>query len=70
MIIRAMTKGPLVWAAIILAALLMIVSGLMIVNRDFFLANTALVTCISGILALGVVIVLILMFLRSRQQRP
>lgn len=64
-----MTKGPLVYAAIILAALLMIVSGLMIVNREFFLANAALITCISGILALGVIVVLVIMYIRMRQTR-
>jgi hypothetical protein len=65
-----MTKGPLVWAAIILAALLMMVSAIMMLNRDLFLANTTLFACISGGLAIAVLAVLLFMLYRSRQARP
>jgi len=65
-----MQKGPLVYCAVILAALLMIVSGIMVVNRDFFLANSDAITAVSGILAIAVVIVLILILVRTKQHKP
>ena len=65
-----MQKGPLVYCAVILAALLMIVSGIMVANREFFLANSDAIAIVSGILALGVVIVLILILIRTRKYRP
>jgi len=63
-----MIKGPLVYAAVILAALLMVISAVMILNRDFFLENTVLISVVSGIIALGVVVVLVIMLYRTKQQ--
>jgi len=65
-----MLKGPLVYAAVILAAMLMVISGIMVADRDFFIANQDLVLAVSGIIAIGVIVVLILMLLRMRSQRP
>ncbi len=63
-----MEKGPLVYAAIILAAILMAVSSLMMVYRNVFMENKEMVTLISGIIAAGVILVLILMLMRLRKQ--
>ncbi len=63
-----MIKGPLVYAAMILAALLMVISALMILNRDFFLENSTPITIVSGVIAAGVVIVLLIMLYRTRQK--
>jgi len=63
-----MIKGPLVYAAVILAALLMVISAVMILSRDFFLENTVLISVVSGIIALGVVVVLVIMLYRTKQQ--
>ncbi len=62
-----MIKGPLVYAAIILAALLMIVSAVMVLSRDFFQENKELIVGISGVLAIAVIAVLIMMFIRMRK---
>ena len=62
-----MTKGPLVYAALILAALFMIISAIMVLDRDFFLDNTMLVGGISGALAVAVIVVLILILVRTRK---
>lgn len=62
-----MIKGPLVYAAIILAALLMIVSAVMVLSRDFFQENKELIVGISGVLAIAVVAVLIMMLIRMRK---
>ena len=63
-----MTKGPLVWAAVILAILLMAVSAIMILDRDLFLQNTTTITAVSGVLAIAVVVVLFLMLFRMKKQ--
>jgi NADH:ubiquinone oxidoreductase subunit 6 (subunit J) len=63
-----MIKGPLVYAAVILAAILMIVSAVVILNRDLFLENTELIMGISGAVALCVIIVMIIMLIRTRQK--
>jgi len=63
-----MIKGPLVYAAVILAAILMVVSAIVILDRDLFLENTELIMAVSGLVALGVIIVLILMLIRMRQK--
>ncbi|MBO7351609.1 MAG: hypothetical protein J6U12_01650 [Candidatus Methanomethylophilaceae archaeon] len=63
-----MIKGPLVYAAVILAAILMIVSAIVILNRDLFLENTELIMGISGAVALCVIIVMIMMLIRTRQK--
>ena len=63
-----MIKGPLVYAATILAAILMVVSAIVILDRDLFLENTELIMAVSGLVALGVIIVLILMLIRMRQK--
>ena len=63
-----MTKGPLVWAAVILAILLMAVSAIMILDRDLFLQNTTAITAVSGVLAIAVVVVLFLMLFRMKKQ--
>jgi NADH:ubiquinone oxidoreductase subunit 6 (subunit J) len=63
-----MIKGPLVYAAVILAAILMIVSAVVILNRDLFLENTELIMGISGAVALCVIIVMIMMLIRTRQK--
>ncbi len=62
-----MIKGPLVYAAIILAALLMIVSAVMVLSRDFFQENKELIVGISGVLAIAVIAVLIMMLIRMRK---
>jgi NADH:ubiquinone oxidoreductase subunit 6 (subunit J) len=62
-----MIKGPLVYAAVILAALLMVISAVVILNRDLFLENSELIMIVSGVVAIGVIIVLVLMFLRIRK---
>ena len=62
-----MTKGPLVYAAVILAALLMIVSAVMVLARDVFLENTEIFMAVSGVLAIGVIAVLVLMFVRMKK---
>ncbi|MBE6522793.1 MAG: hypothetical protein E7Z62_06685 [Thermoplasmata archaeon] len=63
-----MIKGPLVYAAVILAAILMVVSAIVILDRDLFLENTELIMAVSGLVALGVIIVLIMMLIRMRQK--
>lgn len=63
-----MIKGPLVYAAVILAAILMIVSAVVILNRDLFLENTELIMGISGAVALCVIVVMIMMLIRTRQK--
>ncbi len=63
-----MIKGPLVYAAVILAAILMVVSAIVILDRDLFLENTKLIMAVSGLVALGVIIVLIMMLIRMRQK--
>lgn len=63
-----MIKGPLVYAALILAAILMGLSSFMVLARDLFFENSTLILCISGIVALAVIVVLFLMFLRTRDQ--
>ncbi len=62
-----MIKGPLVYAAIILAALLMIVSAVMVLSRDFFQENMELIVGISGALAITVIAILIMMLIRMRK---
>ena len=63
-----MIKGPLVYAAVILAAILMVISAIVILDRDLFLENTELIMAVSGLVALGVIIVLIMMLIRMRQK--
>ena len=63
-----MIKGPLIYAAVILAAILMVVSAIVILDRDLFLENTELIMAVSGLVALGVIIVLIMMLIRMRQK--
>ena len=63
-----MIKGPLVYAAVILAAILMVVSAIVILDRDLFLENTELIMAVSGLVSLGVIIVLIMMLIRMRQK--
>ncbi|MBR4244015.1 MAG: hypothetical protein IKQ14_01280 [Candidatus Methanomethylophilaceae archaeon] len=63
-----MIKGPLVYAAVILAAILMVVSAIVFLDRDLFLENTELIMAVSGLVALGVIIVLIMMLIRMRQK--
>ena len=63
-----MIKGPLVYAAVILAAILMVVFAIVILDRDLFLENTELIMAVSGLVALGVIIVLIMMLIRMRQK--
>jgi hypothetical protein len=46
----------------------MIISALMILNRDFFLENSTPITIVSGVIAAGVVIVLLIMLYRTRQK--
>ena len=65
-----MIKGPLVYAAMILAALLMIISALVILNRDLFVENSDLIMIVSGVLALGVIIVLVMMLIRTWNRNP
>lgn len=62
-----MIKGPLVYAAVILAALLMIISAVMVLVRDVFQENMELFVGISGVLAIAVVAVLIMMLIRMRK---
>ncbi len=62
-----MIKGPLVYAAVILAALLMIISAVMVLARDVFQENMELFVGISGVLAIAVVAVLIMMLIRMRK---
>ena len=62
-----MIKGPLVYAAVILAALLMIISAVMVLARDFFQENMELIVGISGVLAIAVIAVLIMMLIRMRK---
>ncbi len=62
-----MQKGPLVYAAVILAALLLILSMIMALNRDFFLANSSIIVGVTGVLALLVIAVLILMLIRMKK---
>jgi NADH:ubiquinone oxidoreductase subunit 6 (subunit J) len=62
-----MIKGPLVWSVLILAVLLMILSAIMVLDRDFFLENSTVITIVSGIIAAAVVIVMILMLIRTRK---
>jgi len=64
-----MQKGPLVYAAVILAALLLILSLIMALNRDFFLANSGIIMGITGVLALLVVAVLVVMLIRIRKYK-
>ena len=61
-----MTKGPLVYLALILAAALMIVSAVLMLNRDLFVDNSDMIMIVTGILALAVVVVLIVMLFRMR----
>ena len=61
-----MIKGPLVYTAVILAALLMIISAVVILNRDLFLENSNLIMILSGVIALGVIVVLVMMLIRTR----
>ena len=61
-----MMKGPLVYVAIGLAVILMILSAVMVLNRDFFLDNAEIIAGISGVLALAVVAVIILIMMRYR----
>ncbi len=65
-----MIKRPLVYAAMILAALLMIISAVVILNRDLFLENSDLLMIVSGVLALGVIIVLVMMLIRTWNRNP
>ncbi|MBR4202534.1 MAG: hypothetical protein IKQ93_03055 [Candidatus Methanomethylophilaceae archaeon] len=65
-----MIKGPLVYAAMILAALLMIISAVVILNRDLFVENSDLIMIVSGVLALGVIIVLVMMLIRTWNRNP
>jgi len=65
-----MIKGPLVYAAMILAALLMIISTVVILNRDLFVENSDLIMIVSGVLALGVIIVLVMMLIRTWNRNP
>lgn len=65
-----MIKGPLVYAAMILAALLMIISAVVILNRDLFVENSGLIMIVSGVLALGVIIVLVMMLIRTWNRNP
>lgn len=62
-----MIKGPLVYAAVILAAALMAMSALMVLARDFFIENQLIVMVASGLIALGVIVVLIMMLIRTRR---
>jgi hypothetical protein len=64
-----MMKGPLVYAAIALAALLMVVSGIIVLDRDLFLSNQTAFLAVSGVLAIAVVAVLVLMLLRIRNRQ-
>ncbi|MBE6528783.1 MAG: hypothetical protein E7Z64_06480 [Thermoplasmata archaeon] len=63
-----MMKGPLVYVAIGLAVILMILSAVMVLNRDFFLDNAEIIAGISGVLALAVVAVIILIMMRYRDK--
>lgn len=63
-----MMKGPLVYVAIGLAVILMILSAVMVLNRDFFLDNAEIIAGISGVLALVVVAVIILIMMRYRDK--
>lgn len=65
-----MIKGPLVYTAAILAALLMIISVVLILNRDLFLDNPDIIMIVSGVLALAVVIVLVMMLIRTWNRNP
>ncbi len=65
-----MIKGPLVYAAMILAALLMIISAVVILNRDLFVENSDLIMIVSGVVALGVIIVLVMMLIRTWNRNP
>ncbi|MBQ7979215.1 MAG: hypothetical protein IJ248_05645 [Candidatus Methanomethylophilaceae archaeon] len=65
-----MIKGPLVYAAMILAALLMIISAVVILNRDLFVENSDLIMIVSGVIALGVIIVLVMMLIRTWNRNP
>ena len=57
----------MVYAAVILAALLMIISAVMVLARDVFQENMELFVGISGVLAIAVVAVLIMMLIRMRK---
>ena len=63
-----MMKGPLVYVAIGLAVILMILSAVMVLNRDFFLDNAEIIAGLSGVLALAVVAVIILIMMRYRDK--
>jgi len=65
-----MIKGPLVYAAMILAALLMIISAVVILNRDLFVENSDLIMIVSGVVALGVIIVLVMILIRTWNRNP
>lgn len=62
-----MIKGPLVYAAVFLAALLIILSAVMMLCRDFFAENPTLMMGLTGVVAIAVVAVLILMLVKMRK---
>ena len=64
-----MIKGPLFYTAIVLAAILMAFSMILMLFRNVFVDNMELVTIVSGLLALGVVAVLVVMLLRMKKQQ-
>ena len=62
-----MIKGPLVWAVVALAIILMVISAIMILDRDLFLNNSTLIASVSGAVALVVIVLLILMLFRVKR---
>ncbi len=62
-----MTKGPLTNLLIALALILMIISLVIGTNRDLFLQNQMLFGIVGGAVVIAIIVVLIVMFYRSRQ---
>lgn len=62
-----MTKGPLTYAAVILAALLMAVSIMIMLFRDAFLENQTIIIAVTLVLAICVIVVLLAVFFKQRR---
>ena len=64
-----LTKGPLIYIAIVLAALLMALSSMLLLFRNVFTDNPELMMIISSVLAIAVVIVLVLMLVKLKKNQ-
>jgi len=63
-----MTRGPLTNLLIALAFILMVISVIIGANRDLFLQNQMLFGIVGGAVLIAIIVVLIMIFYRSRQQ--